>query len=187
MISSNGLRPGITIEYRGGIWQVIESMHVKPGKGSAFVQAKLRNVESDSVLAVNLRAGERLALANIEKLKMTFVYRESSHYVLIDESGSESIELEAKYFGDGVDMLKEGLEEIIVLRHNGKVIRVELPNTVDLSITDTPPSERGNTSSGGGKQATLETGVIVTVPFHIKSGDIVKIDTRSREYVSRVT
>lgn len=187
MISSNDLRPGITIEYRNGVWQVIEAMHVKPGKGSAFVQVKLRNVESDSVLAVNLRAGERLSLANIEKLKMTFIYRESRHYVLIDASGSESIELEAEDFGDGVEMLKEGLEEILVSRHDGKVIRVELPNTVDLMIADTPPSERGNTSSGGGKQATLETGAIVTVPFHIKTGDVVKIDTRSRNYVTRVS
>lgn len=187
MISSNDLRPGVTIEYRDSVWQVIEAMHVKPGKGSAFVQTKLRNIESGDVLALNFRAGERLNPASINKLKMTFIYRDADQYVLMDPSGVESVEVEAKHFGKGLDLLKEGLEEIIVFMHRGKVIRVELPNTVDLIVGYTAPDERGNTSSGSGKQATLETGATITVPFHIKVGDTVRVDTRKWEYVGRIT
>lgn len=187
MISSNNLRPGVTIEYRDGVWQVIEAMHVKPGKGSAFVQAKLRNVETGDVLSVNFRAGERLSAANIEKSKLVFIYRDSDQYVLMDTSGAESVELEARHFGKNLDLLKEGLEDISVTRYSGKTIRVELPNTVDLEVRETAPDERGNTSSGSGKQATLETGAVIMVPFHVKSGDKIRIDTRTREYVTRLS
>lgn len=187
MISSNDLRPGVTIEYRDGVWQVIEAMHVKPGKGSAFVQAKLRNVETGEVLSVNFRAGERLLAANVEKIKLVFIYRDADQYVLIDTGGTESVELEALYFGRNLDLLKEGLEDISVTRHRGKVLRVELPNSVDLEVRETPPDERGNTSSGSGKQATLETGAVITVPFHVKSGDRIRVDTRTREYVTRLS
>jgi translation elongation factor P len=187
MISSNDLRPGVTIEYRDGVWQVIEAMHVKPGKGSAFVQTKLRNVESGDVLSVNFRAGERLSAANVEKIKLVFIYRDSDQYVLMDTSGVESVELEARHFGRNLDLLKEGLEDISVMRHRGKIIRVELPNTVDLEVRETPPNERGNTTSGSGKQATLETGAVIMVPFHVKSGDKIQVDTRTREYVTRLS
>jgi elongation factor P len=186
MISSNDLRPGVTIEYRDGVWQVIESMHVKPGKGSAFVQTKVRNLESGDVLSVNFRAGERLAAAIVEKLKLVFIYRDTEQYILMDSAGSESVELEAKHFGRNLDLLKEGLEDITVMTHRGKVIRVELPNTVDLEVRETPPDERGNTSSGSGKQAKLETGAVLIVPFHVKSGDKIRVDTKTREYVTRL-
>jgi elongation factor P len=186
MISSNDLRPGVTIEYRDGVWQVIDAMHVKPGKGSAFVQTKLRNVETSDVLSVNFRAGERLAAAILERLSLVFIYRDGEQYTLMDGEGTVSIELETKHFGRNLDLLKEGLENIAVVKHRDKVIRVELPNTVDLEVRDTPPGERGNTSSGGGKQATIETGAVITVPFHIKAGDKIRIDTRSREYLTRV-
>ena len=186
MISSNDLRPGVTIEYRDGVWQVIEAMHVKPGKGSAFVQTKLRNVETGEVLSVNFRAGERLSAATIEKIKLVFIYRDLDQYVLMDSCGEESFELAAKHFGRNLDLLKEGLEGISATRHRGRVIRVELPNTVDLEVRETPPDERGNTSSGSGKQATLETGAMITVPFHVKAGDKIRVDTRTREYLTRV-
>lgn len=186
MISSNDLRPGVTIEYRDAVWQVIEAMHVKPGKGSAFVQTKLRNLESGDVLSVNFRAGERLAAAIVEKIKLVFIYRDTEQYILMDCAGSESVELEARHFGRNLDLLKEGLEDIAVTTHRGKVIRVELPNTVDLEVRETPPDERGNTSSGSGKQATLETGAVIIVPFYVKAGDKVRVDTRTREYMTRV-
>jgi elongation factor P len=186
MISSNDLRPGVTIEYRDGVWQTIEAMHVKPGKGSAFVQTRLRNVETGDVLSVNFRAGERLPAANLERLSLLFLYRDGGQYILMDVEGTESIELQTKHFGRNLDLLKEGLENITVIKHKDKVIRVELPNTVDLEVRVTPPDERGNTNSGGGKQATLETGAVISVPFHVKVGDRIRVDTRSREYVTRV-
>ena len=187
MISSNDLRPGVTIEYRQAVWQVIDAMHVKPGKGSAFVQTKLRNLETGDVLSVNFRAGERLAAATIENLKLVFIYRESDQYVLMDTGSAESVELEARQFGRNLDLLKEGLEDISVTRHREKIIHVELPNTVELEVRETPPDERGNTSSGSGKQATLETGAVIMVPFHVKSGDKIRVDTRTREYVTRLS
>lgn len=186
MISSNNLRPGVTIEYRDGVWQVIEAMHVKPGKGAAFVQTRLRNLESGDVLSVNFRAGERLAAAVVERIKLVFIYRDAEQYILMNSAGDESVELGAKYFGRNLDLLKEGLEDIAVTTHRGKVISVEMPNTVDLEVCETPPDERGNTSSGSGKRAKLETGAVITVPFHVKSGDKIRVDTRTREYVMRV-
>lgn len=192
MISSNDLRPGVTIEYRSGVWQVIEAMHVKPGKGSAFVQTKLRNLETGEVLSVNFRAGERVSRANIERIKATFLYRSHEHFVFVNESGTESIEIKPSSFAGILDLLSEGLENILITRHDEIVLRVELPNTVELLVRDTTPDKRGNTSCkrgntscGGGKPATLETGAVVIVPFHIKTGDRIRVDTKTRQYVAR--
>lgn len=187
MISSNDLRPGVTIEYKDGVWQTIEAMHVKPGKGAAFVQTKLRNVATGDVLKVTFRAGERLAAAKLEKIDLIYMYKDSGRYVMVDSGGIESLELESGDFGHNVDLLKEGLSGIVAVLHRGRVIRVELPNTVELEVRQTPPGERGNTNAGGGKQATLETGTSITVPVHIKVGDRICVDTRSRQYVGRVS
>lgn len=186
MISSNDFRPGLTIEFRQSVWQVVEAMHVKPGKGSAFVQTRLRNLQTSDVLSVNFRAGERIEAANVENRKLVFVYRDFEQLILMDRAGTESFELEAKHFGSDLDLLKEGLEDIAVITHRGKVIRVELPNMVDLEVRETPPNERGNTNSGGGKQALLETGAVIMVPFHVKRGDKIRVDTRTRTYVTRL-
>jgi hypothetical protein len=165
-------------------WQVIDfteqTVRFPPNK--AFDLTEIHNV-----LSANFRAAERLAPANIEKLKLIFSYRESNRFVLIDVDGAESIEVDANDFGSNVDLLKEGLENIIATMHRGKVIRVDLPNTVDLAVQETPPEERGNTTSGGGKQATLETGAKINVPFHVKVGDTVRVDTRTREYITRLS
>jgi len=186
MILSNDIRPGTTIEYRDAVWQVVEAMHVKPGKGAAFVQSKLRNVESGDVLAVTFRAGERLSAANLEKIIAIYLYRDGSRLILVDSGGTESIELEAKDFGRNIDLLIAGQGDILVLKHRERIIRVDLPITVDIGVKETPPGERGNTSSGGGKQATLETGAVIAVPFHVKVGDRIRVDTRTREYLARV-
>src|SRR5271163_336922 len=171
MISSNDFSPGITIEYRDAVWQIVEAMHVKPGKGSAFVQTKLRNLVTGDVLKVNFRAGERVPLVALEKLEMQYLYRDGVNYVLMDSTGENSLELNANQLGDKALFLVDGLAGIIVLLHQENIIRIDLPNTVDLRIRETPPNERGDTSSGGGKRATLETGVEIMVPFHMKAGD----------------
>jgi elongation factor P len=186
MISSNDFRPGVTIQYNNGIWQVVEALHVKPGKGSAFVRAKLKNVETGNVLENTFRAGEKVPTANIEKSEMQYLYKSGDAYTLMDSSNYEQIELSEQQIGSSVEFLKEGLEGIQVLRFDGRVIGVELPNSVELTITETAPDERGDTSSGGGKPATLETGAVITVPFHLKVGDKIKVDTRTRKYITRV-
>lgn len=186
MISSNDLRPGVTIQYNNGIWSVVDAMHVKPGKGSAFVRTKLKNVETGSVLEVTFRAGEKMPSAMIEKEDMQYLFKSGDNFTMMNTVTFEQLELEEKAIGDVCEFLKEGLEGITVMRFDGRVIGVELPNAVELEITDCAPDERGDTSSGGGKPATLETGAVITVPFHIKIGDKVRVDTRTRKYVTRV-
>ena len=186
MISSNDFRPGITIQYNNCVWQIVESMHVKPGKGSAFVRTKMKNVETGAVLEQTFRAGEKMPQAIIEKDDMQYLYKSGENFTMMNTENYEQIELDDKSLGDQKEFLKEGLEGITVLRYDGRVIGVELPNTVELEIKDTAPDERGDTSSGGGKPATLETGAVITVPFHVKIGDRIKVDTRTRKYVTRV-
>lgn len=186
MISSNDFRPGVTILLNNGIWQIVEAMHVKPGKGSAFVRTRMKNVESGNVLEQTFRAGEKVPTAIIEKNEMQYLYKSGDDYTLMDNASYEQIEVTANQIGSVVEFLKEGLEGITVMKFDGRVIGIELPNTVELEITETAPDERGDTSSGGGKPATLETGAIITVPFHAKVGDKIKVDTRNRKYLTRV-
>lgn len=186
MISTNDFRTGVTIQYNNGLWTVVDFQHVKPGKGSAFVRAKLKNVETGSTLENTFRAGEKLPVANIEKSEMSFSFKSGDTYTMMDSVTFEQLELSEKQIGEGVEFLKEGLEGIQVLRFENRVIGVELPNTVELVVKETAPDERGDTSSGGGKPATLETGAIITVPFHLKVGDKIRVDTRTRKYITRV-
>jgi elongation factor P len=186
MISSNDFRPGVTILYNNGIWQIVEAMHVKPGKGSAFVRTKIKNVETGNVMETTFRAGEKLPQANVEKADMQYLYRSGSNFTMMDAQSYEQVELTADQIGPTVEFLKEGLEGLKVLKFNNRIIGVDLPNTVELVITETAPDERGDTSSGGGKPATLETGAVISVPFHLKVGDKIKVDTRNRKYITRV-
>ncbi|MBY0357696.1 MAG: elongation factor P [Candidatus Obscuribacterales bacterium] len=186
MISSNDFRPGVTIQYNNGIWQIVEAMHVKPGKGSAFVRTRMKNVETGNVLEQTFRAGEKVPTAVIEKSDMQFLFKSGENYTLMDAANFEQIEVTAEQVGDAVEFLKEGLENIQVMKFEGRIIGVELPNTVELQVVETAPDERGDTSSGGGKPATLETGAVITVPFHLKVGEKIRVDTRSRKYLTRV-
>ncbi len=186
MISTNDFRTGVTIQYNNGLWTVVDFQHVKPGKGAAFVRAKLKNVETGNTLENTFRAGEKLPVANIEKSEMQYLFKSGDAYTMMDQANYEQIELSAQQIGDPVEFLKEGLEGILVLRFDGRVIGVELPNTVELEVTECAPDERGDTSSGGGKPAVLETGATITVPFHLKVGDRIKVDTRTRKYITRV-
>jgi elongation factor P len=186
MISSNDFRPGITIEYNNGVWQIVEFLHVKPGKGAAFVRAKLKNIETGNVLENTFRAGEKLPQAIVEKSDLNFLYKAGDNYVMQDISSWEEIELTADQIGPGVEFLKDNTEGIVMLKFKERILGLELPNTVELEVTECAPDERGDTSSGGGKPAVLETGATITVPFHIKVGDKLKVDTRNRKYLTRV-
>lgn len=186
MISSNDFRPGVTIVYNNGVWQIVEAMHVKPGKGSAFVRTKMKNVESGNVMENTFRAGEKVPSAVVEKSEMQYLYKSTDKYTMMDAVSYEQLELDKEHIGPAVEFLKEGLEGITVLRYEGRVIGVDLPNTVELSVAETTPDERGDTSSGGGKPAKLETGATITVPFHIKVGEKIRVDTRTRKYITRV-
>jgi elongation factor P len=185
MTTSNDFKTGMTLEIDSGLWQVIEFLHVKPGKGAAFVRTKLKNVETGNVLEKTFRAGEKIETAHLEKNEMQFLYGDGSDYTFMDNRSFEQITLSKAQIGDGVKYLKEGMTAS-VMRHDGRVIGVDIPNHVELEVTETPPSEKGNTAQGGSKPATLETGAIVNVPFFIEVGNKIRVDTRNNSYLDRV-
>jgi elongation factor P len=185
MISSNDFRTGTTIELDGQVWRVIEFLHVKPGKGSAFVRTKLKSAQSGSVVEKTFRAGEMLASAQLEKSTLQHTYMEGDDYVFMDMASFEETRLTAKQIGDGRKYLKEGME-VNVVSWNGKPIEVELPNSVVLEVTQTDPGVKGDTATGGTKPATLETGIQIQVPLFVEQGTKCKVDTRTGEYLGRV-
>jgi elongation factor P len=138
------------------------------------------------MLRENFRAGQRVPEATVEKLKMCYQYRDGQHYVMLDVTGTQSLELAQEDFGSQIVFLKEGIDGIEVWLHRSVVLLVELPTTVELVVADTTPDQRGDTASGSGKRATLETGAEIRVPFHIRNGDMVRVDTRSGVYIGRV-
>ena len=185
MISVNDLKTGLTIELDNGLWSVVEFLHVKPGKGAAFVRTKLKNVETGNVLEKTFRAGEKVAKASLDKREMQFLYKEGNDYIMMDNESYEQLAVGAEHIGDGVKYLKDNME-VYILMHDGRIIGVDIPNHVELEVVDTPPAEKGNTAQGGTKPATLETGAVVNVPFFISNGDKIRVDTRTNEYLDRV-
>ena len=185
MISVNDLKTGLTLELDNGLWSVVEFMHVKPGKGAAFVRTKLKNVESGNVVEKTFRAGEKVAKATLDKREMQYLYKEGSDYIMMDTETYEQLAVTDDHIGDGVKYLKENMN-VNILLHDGKIIGLDMPNHVELEVVDTPPAEKGNTAQGGTKPATLETGAVVNVPFFISNGDRIRVDTRTNEYLDRV-
>lgn len=185
MISTNDFRTGVTIELEGQLWQVVDFQHVKPGKGSAFVRTKLKNVVRGNVLEKTFRAGEMLTRAIVETREMQYLYGTGDEWHFMDNANYEQIHLGREMLGDGVDLLKEGMV-INVQSHKGRVIGAELPNHVDLEVVQTDPGFRGDTATNVLKPAKLETGATISVPIFINPGDKIRIDTRERKYISRV-
>ena len=185
MISVNDLKTGLTLELDNGLWSVVEFLHVKPGKGAAFVRTKLKNVESGNVIEKTFRAGEKVAKATLDKREMQYLYKEGEDFIMMDTESYEQLAVTAAHIGDGVKYLKENMN-VNILLHDGKIIGLDMPNHVELEVTDTPPAEKGNTAQGGTKPATLETGAVVNVPFFISNGDRIRVDTRTNEYLDRV-
>lgn len=184
MISVNDLKTGLTLELDNGLWSVVEFLHVKPGKGAAFVRTKLKNVETGQVVERTFRAGEKVGKATLDRREMQYLYKEGAEFIMMDNETYEQLSVSADQVGDGVKYLKENME-VQVLLHDGKIIGVDIPAHVVLEVTDTPPSEKGNTAQGGTKPATLETGAVVNVPFFISNGDKIRVDTRTNEYLDR--
>jgi elongation factor P len=184
MISSNDFRPGVSIELDGGVWRVVEFLHVKPGKGAAFVRTKLKNVQTGNVVERTFRAGETVPQANLEKSTMQHTYKDGDNFVFMDMETYEETTLNASQIGDRVKYLKEGMEANVV-RWGDQVMEVELPNSVVLEVTQTDPGVKGDTATGGTKPAIVETGAQVMVPLFISIGEKIKIDTRTDAYLGR--
>lgn len=188
MISSNDFRTGVTIELDGGVWRVVEFLHVKPGKGSAFVRTKLKNAQSGSVVERTFRAGETVPQATLDKRVMQHTYREGEGdeqlLVFMDMETFEEVRLRAEQIGDTVKYLSEGMD-VNVIYWDDTVLEVELPTSVTLEVTETDPGIKGDTATGGTKPATVSTGAQVMVPLFISVGERIKIDTRSDTYLGR--
>lgn len=184
MISSNDFKTGVTIEVDNDVYTIVEFQHVKPGKGAAFVRTKLKNVKTGGVVERKFNAGEKVPKAHVERREMEYLYKDGDHFVVMDNESYEQTSLTEAQIGDGVKYLKENMK-LGVLFFNGTVIGVDIPNTVQLKVTETEPGVRGDTATGGSKPATLETGAIVQVPFFVNEGDVLIIDTRSGSYVQR--
>ncbi|MBD2183744.1 elongation factor P [Aerosakkonema funiforme] len=184
MISSNDFRPGVSIEWNGGVWRVVEFLHVKPGKGSAFVRTKLKNVQTGNVVEHTFRAGETVPQANLEKSTMQHTYKDAEEFVFMEMESYEEARLSASQIGERVKYLKEGME-VNVIRWGEQVLEVELPNAVVLEVTQTDPGVKGDTATGGSKPAIVETGAQVMVPLFISVGERIRIDTRTDSYLGR--
>ena len=183
-ITTNDLKNGMTLELDRDLVQVVEFQHVKPGKGHAFVRTTLRNVRTGAVVDRTFRAGEKVERAMIDKRSMQFLYRDGADYVFMDNETYDQRNLAPGALGDAARYLIEQATALILL-FGEEVIGVELPAAVELAITETEPGVQGDRVSGARKPATLETGLVVQVPLFIESGERVKIDTRSGEYLSR--
>lgn len=185
MISSNDFKTGLTIIVDTNLWQIVEFLHVKPGKGAAFVRSKLRNVETGQVLEKTFRAGEKVETAHLEKNEMQFLYTDGEEYTFMNTSTFDQVGIPKAAIGDGVKYLKEQMN-VHILFHGSKIIGVDIPSHVELKVVETPPAEKGNTAQGGTKPATLETGAVVNVPFFVEVGTTIRVDTRDNKYLDRV-
>ena len=186
MISVNDLRTGLTIELDGDVYAVVDFLHVKPGKGAAFVRTKLRNVRTGFVVERTFNAGEKVPPARVETRDMQYLYASDNLFTFMDTESYDQIALPEEKLGDAVKFLKENMT-ISVQMYQGEAIGIQLPNTVELEVVETDPGLKGDTAAGGTKPATLETGAIVNVPLFINIGDIIAVDTRSKEYLKRAS
>lgn len=184
MISSNDFRTGVTVELDGSVWRVVEFLHVKPGKGSAFVRTKLKNVQTGSTVEKTFRAGETVPQANLEKRTMQYTYKDGDEFVFMDMETYEETRMNVENLGDRTNFLKEEME-VNVIFWDERVLEIELPTSVTLEITDTDPGVKGDTATGGTKPAIVETGAQVMVPLFISIGEKIKVDTRDGSYLGR--
>lgn len=184
MISVNDFKTGLTIEFDGGIWRVVEFQHVKPGKGAAFVRSKLKNLRTGAAQEKTFRAGEKVAKAQIDNRRMQYLYESGGAHVFMDNETYDQLELEEAQIEEELKYLKENME-VQIMMYGAETLGVELPNTVELRVAETEPGIRGDTSSGGTKPAKMETGVTVNVPFFVNADDVLIVNTQDGSYVSR--
>ena len=183
-VSTNDLKNGMSLDLPEGLFSVVEFQHVKPGKGGAFVRTKLKNVRSGAVIERTYRADEKLEQAIIEKRDMQFLYRDGADFVFMDTTSYEQMTASPDSLGGAPSYLKEG-DAANLQMYNGEIVGVDLPAAVELKVTETEPGIQGDRVSGARKPATLQTGLVVQVPLFVNTGDAIKVDTRSGEYLTR--
>jgi elongation factor P len=185
VISTADFRNGIRIQLDGAPYYIVEFQHVKPGKGGAFVRTKLKSYKTGNVIDRTFRSGERFEEPNLEEREMQFLYASGDAYTFMDTESFEQFTYNKKQLGENADLMKEDMV-VKILVHEHEPIAVELPIFIELKVVDAEPGVRGDTASGGNKPAVVETGATIKVPLYLEVGEIIRIDTRTREYVERV-
>lgn len=184
MISVNDFKTGLTVEIDGGLWRIMDFQHVKPGKGAAFVRSKLRNLRTGAVQEKTFRSNEKVGRAHISNRKMQYLYASADSHVFMDMDNYEQVELNEAQIEEELKYLKENMEVHLIM-YGDETLGVELPNTVTLTVSETEPGIKGDTASGGSKPATMETGLVINVPFFVNAGDQLIVNTSEGSYVSR--
>ena len=186
MISTSDFRKGLKVEFKGEPCEIVDFQHVKMGRGGAIVRTKMRNIQTGAILEETFRSGEKLETPGLEEKAMQYLYAQDEIYYFMDSETYEQVPLTHDQIDEAKKFLKESTM-VKILYHKGTPISVEIPTFVELRVIKTDPAGfKGDTASGGGKPATLETGAVVKVPFHINEGDVIKVDTRTSEYIERV-
>ena len=185
IITTSDFRNGLVIQQEGGLFRIVEFQHVKPGKGGAFVRTRLKNVETGQVVDKTFRAGEKVEEAVLEHRRMQYLYRDGDNFIFMDNENYEQFSVPSEVVGEAASFLVEN-QELSVFMRQGKAVTVELPAAVRLSVVKAEPWLKGDTSGGATKPVVLETGLVVKVPLFVEEGDLLKVDTRSGEYIERV-
>ncbi len=183
-VSTNDLKNGMTLNLPEGLYSVVEFQHVKPGKGGAFVRTKLKNVRTGAVIDRTYRADEKLDHAVVDKREMQYLYRDGEQYVFMDNVSYDQLHVDEETLGGSARFIKEG-DSAVLQMYNTEVVGVELPASVELTVSETEPGLQGDRVSGARKPATLETGLVVQVPLFVVAGERIKVDTRTGEYLTR--
>jgi len=184
-VSMTNLRSGLLVEIDGTVYSIVEYQHHKPGKGGAVVRTKLRNVKQGTTVDRTFKASEKLEVAEVDKKQVQYQYRAGDQYHFMDMGTYEDLALSSQALGENLNYLIEGME-LEVWLYRGEAIGIEIPITVELKVVEAPPAFRGNTAAGNTKPVTLETGLVVNVPYFIEAGEVLKIDTRTGQYIERV-
>jgi len=184
-VDTSDFKNGLSIIFNSDIWTIVWFQHHKPGKGGAVMRTKLKNLKTGGVIDRTFNAGEKFEQAILDRFPMQYLYKQDDDFILMHPETFEQVQVNKTTFGDSLKYLKDGME-VNVIEHNGKILGAEVPTFVELEVVTTDPNFKGDTSSGGGKPATLEGGAVVTVPFFVSVGDKVKVDTRTDSYLERV-
>ncbi|WP_024831216.1 elongation factor P [Ruminiclostridium josui] len=185
MIVAGDFKNGVTFELDNNIFQVVEFQHVKPGKGAAFVRTKLKNIITGATVERTFNPTDKMPKAHIERKDMQYLYNDGDLYYFMDVESYEQLPLNKETIGNALDLVKEN-EIVKILSHKGNVFGIEPPTFVELEVTETDPGFKGDTATGATKPATVETGYVIKVPLFVNTGDIIRIDTRTNEYMERV-
>ena len=185
MPSTADFKNGLIIQHKNNLWKIVEFLHVKPGKGSAFVRSKLKNIRTGQVVDETFRSGEKIEIIRIESRDYTYLFNDGDSYVFMDKESFEQINLSKIQVQDVLEFLMENTSTTIAFNGN-EPIDLRIPQHVNIQVIETDPGQKGNTAQGGSKPAVLETGVSIQVPLFVQIGDTIRVDTKEKRYIERV-